>query len=263
MRTVCGTETYTVILRKSSRREALTEFDVRFVFSNYQSKDISFLYLRFYEISFTWCCGLCRKTGENDSTRRIKTEFLVQMQGVGNDTTGVLVLAATNIPWDLDPALRRRFERRVYIPLPEEQARATMFKIHIGNTPNNLTKECFGELAKLTDGYSGSDISIVVRNALMEPVRTCQMATHFKKVSGPNHKDPKIIENDLLTPCSPSDPEGIEMSLEEVPGDKLLVPILTRIDFIKSLKTAKASVGKDDLTQFEKWTAEFGQDGNV
>lgn len=52
-------------------------------------------------------CG-SRSEGENDATRRIKTEFLVQMNGVGHDDTGVLVLGATNIPWTLDPAIKRR-----------------------------------------------------------------------------------------------------------------------------------------------------------
>jgi SpoVK/Ycf46/Vps4 family AAA+-type ATPase len=46
------------------------------------------------------------------------------MQGVGNDNDGILVLGATNIPWVLDAAIRRRFEKRIYIPLPEEHARA-------------------------------------------------------------------------------------------------------------------------------------------
>jgi vacuolar protein-sorting-associated protein 4 len=54
--------------------------------------------------------SLCsaRSDSESESARRIKTEFLVQMNGVGNDTDGVLVLAATNIPWALDAAIRRR-----------------------------------------------------------------------------------------------------------------------------------------------------------
>jgi vacuolar protein-sorting-associated protein 4 len=168
-------------------------------------------------------CGT-RSEGENDSTRRIKTEFLVQMQGVGKDSSGVLVLAATNIPWGLDPAIRRRFERRVYIPLPDAPARAAMFKIHIGKTPNNLTAKDMDKLAQITDGYSGSDISILVRNALMEPVRTCQLATHFKKVKGQDPHNPEVTVDDLLTPCSPGDPGAIEMSLQQVPADKLLPP---------------------------------------
>jgi vacuolar protein-sorting-associated protein 4 len=59
----------------------------------------------------------------------VKTEFLVQMQGVGHDDTGVLVLGATNLPWALDPAIRRRFERRIYISLPEYEARYFFFYV--------------------------------------------------------------------------------------------------------------------------------------
>lgn len=52
-------------------------------------------------------CG-SRSEGENDSSRRIKTEFLVQMQGMGSDDKHVLVLGATNVPWEIDAAMRRR-----------------------------------------------------------------------------------------------------------------------------------------------------------
>ncbi len=67
-----------------------------------------------------------RNDTESESSRRIKTEFLVQMDGVGKSTTGVLLLAATNIPWGLDDAMLRRLERKVYIPLPDAKARARM-----------------------------------------------------------------------------------------------------------------------------------------
>ena len=83
-------------------------------------------------------CG-SRSEGENDSSRRIKTEFLVQMQGVGQNNDGVLVLGATNVPWELDNAIRRRFQKRIYIPLPEAEARAHMLKNKGSKTKNSLT----------------------------------------------------------------------------------------------------------------------------
>jgi vacuolar protein-sorting-associated protein 4 len=93
-----------------------------------------------------------RSEGENDSTRRIKTEFLVQMQGVGKDDDGILVLGATNIPWDLDPAVRRRFQKKIYICLPEEEARFIMFKLNLGDTPNIISEDELKEMASLTEG---------------------------------------------------------------------------------------------------------------
>lgn len=75
-----------------------------------------------------------------------------------------------------------RFEKRIYIPLPEEHARSFMFKLHLGSTPTSLAESDFTTLGKKTDGYSGADISIIVRDALMQPVRKVQSATHFKRV---------------------------------------------------------------------------------
>lgn len=117
-------------------------------------------------------CG-SRSEGENDSSRRIKTEFLVQMQGTGTNNDGVLVLGATNVPWELDNAIRRRFQKRIYISLPEATARAGMFKIHSGKTKNSLTEADFATLGEESHGYSGSDLANVVNEALMLPVRKC------------------------------------------------------------------------------------------
>ena len=94
-----------------------------------------------------------RSEGENESTRRLKTEFLVQMQGVGKDDDGILVLGATNIPWDLDPAVRRRFQRKIYISLPDVEARKHMLKLNLGSTTHILGDEDFEELSQRTEGY--------------------------------------------------------------------------------------------------------------
>src|ERR1035438_3621879 len=101
-------------------------------------------------------CGP-RGEGESEASRRIKTEMLVQMDGVGRDSKGVLILGATNIPWQLDAAIRRRFQRRVHISLPDKPARKRMFEISVGDTPCQLSQKDFNSLAELSEGYSGSD----------------------------------------------------------------------------------------------------------
>lgn len=84
-------------------------------------------------------CGK-RTEGENESSRRIKTEFLVQMDGCGHDTKGILVMGATNTPWELDEAFRRRFEKRIYISLPDPTARTAMFKGKLDGVDHSLTE---------------------------------------------------------------------------------------------------------------------------
>ena len=141
-------------------------------------------------------CG-ARSEGENDSSRRIKTEFLIQMQGVGNNMDGVLVLGATNVPWELDQAMRRRFQKRIYISLPDATARAGILKNRGSKTKNSVTEDDWVALGNESEGYSGSDLAIVVNEALMMPVRRCQTAKRFKRTPEGG-----------LTPTFPSDPEG-------------------------------------------------------
>lgn len=165
--------------------------------------------------------SLCsnRSEGENDTTRRIKTEFLVQMQGVGKGSEGLLVLGATNVPWELDPAVRRRFEKRVYIALPDKHARIKMFQLNLGTTPNSLTEDDYDDLGTLTEGYSGSDIATLVKDALMEPIRKCQNAKKFRQTP-----------DGFFEPTSISDPSGFECTLQELkdPG-KLRAPVISKV----------------------------------
>lgn len=81
-----------------------------------------------------------------------------------------MVLAATNRPWDLDEAFRRRLEKRIYIPLPNEGGRKQLFDINLKNV--RLDEDvAFDSLVKKTKGYSGADISNVCRDAAMMPLR--------------------------------------------------------------------------------------------
>lgn len=207
--------------------------------------------------------SLCssRSDSESESARRIKTEFLVQMQGVGAKNDNVLVLGATNIPWCIDAAIRRRFERRIYIPLPDEKARRELFRLNLKKTNHSLTEQDINTLAKKTENYSGADISVLTRDAIYEPIRKFRTATHFKRVSGPSPIDKTKICDDLLTPCSPGEPGAIEMGWEQVPTDKLMEPVVTGSDMLKALANSKPSVRKDDLVKFEQFTNDFGSEG--
>ncbi|KAF2869194.1 P-loop containing nucleoside triphosphate hydrolase protein [Massariosphaeria phaeospora] len=197
-------------------------------------------------------CGP-RGEGESEASRRIKTELLVQMDGVGKDSRGVLILGATNIPWQLDAAIRRRFQRRVHISLPDLPARRKMFELAVGSTPCELNQADFLQLAELSEGYSGSDITIAVQDALMQPVRLIQTATHYKP----------ITQDGIAkwTPCSPGDPQAKEMSWTDLDGDKLAEPPLRVRDFVKAIKGSRPTVSHEDLTRNSEWTKEFGSEG--
>ncbi|KAF2318328.1 hypothetical protein GH714_005270 [Hevea brasiliensis] len=132
--------------------------------------------------------SLCGKRGEgneSEASRRIKTELLVQMQGIGNDDHKVLVLAATNTPYALD-------------------------QVHLGDTPHNLTESDFEHLAQKTESFSGSDISICVKDVLFEPVRKTRDAKYFMETS-----------DGIWFPCEPTQQGAVKITLEELDAQGL------------------------------------------
>ncbi|GMI41691.1 hypothetical protein TrCOL_g3576 [Triparma columacea] len=101
--------------------------------------------------------------------RRMKTELLIQMDGLSRGTEHVFVLAASNLPWDLDSALLRRLEKRVLVPLPEKAARLKMLEMHMGGqTCDDLDLD---GCAASSEGFSGADIKLLCKEAAMRPVR--------------------------------------------------------------------------------------------
>ena len=83
----------------------------------------------------------------------------------------MLVLAATNLPWAIDEAARRRFVRRQYIPLPERETRRAQFVKLLSHQPNDLSWDDLNELVELSEGFSGSDITSLTKDAAMNPLR--------------------------------------------------------------------------------------------
>ena len=102
------------------------------------------------------------------------------MDGIKHSKERVSVFATTNMPWELDVAALRRFERKIMVPMPDRPTRRQIITLHAGSH-HRLTQQEIDFLAAHTDGYSGSDLSTVVNDALMRPIKEVQQATHFRK----------------------------------------------------------------------------------
>eukprot|EP00126_Sphaerothecum_destruens_P013657 Sdes_comp23373_c0_seq1m21635 len=167
---------------------------------------------------------------EHEASRRVKSELLIQMDGVGTSTGEeepklVMVLAATNFPWDLDEALRRRLEKRVYIPLPTLEDRVELFKISLKDV--ELAEDVGLEIiASATEGYSGADITNLCRDAAMMSMR--------RRIQGLSAEEIKALSK-----------------------EELQMPT-TMEDFQLSLKKVSKSVSQDDISKYQKWLSEFG-----
>ena len=187
--------------------------------------------------------GQKRGDGDNEASRKVMAEMLVQMDGVSGKLDQedlsieelkkniVMVLGATNLPWDLDEALRRRFEKRVYVPLPNSVGRREMFNINMKGIKVQEDVD-LDKLVKLTDGYSGADIANVCREASLMQMRRKLMKTGGRLDFTALKKDPSKLENELDAPVSQS-------------------------DFETAIKNISKSVSPNDLKKYEVFTEEY------
>jgi len=161
-----------------------------------------------------------RKEDENDAMKRLKTEFLIQFDGVGSsEENRVLIIGATNRPFDLDPAVIRRLPKRVYVgPFNDEDKKGFIKKI-ITQNKCNISDEEFMKIAKMCNNYSNSDLKELCREAAYEPLRELNSSS-LKKVSE-------------------------------------LRPI-TFDDFNKAIRKVRGTLTEGILKQLEKWNQDFG-----
>ncbi|KAL7578415.1 hypothetical protein ACA910_012811 [Epithemia clementina (nom. ined.)] len=163
-----------------------------------------------------------RKADENEASRRIKTEFLVQMDGTGTSGQGrVLTIGATNRPQELDEAARRRFVKRLYIPLPNQHDRLVLIRVMLRKNQHKLTDSELEKLAKETDRFSGADLKALCEDAALGPLRGLP---------------PDQLEN---------------VNVQDLP------PISYK-HFRLSLRGMKPSVSPGDLVQYEEWDNIYG-----
>lgn len=109
-------------------------------------------------------------SSEHEASHRMKTELLIQMNGLAKSDSLVFVLAASNMPWILDQALLRRLDKKIYVPLPIKRARENMIRKLLSPYVKDSDID-FDFIAEKTNGYSGSDIELVCREAVMRKGR--------------------------------------------------------------------------------------------
>ncbi|ETI31022.1 hypothetical protein, variant 1 [Phytophthora nicotianae CJ01A1] len=161
-----------------------------------------------------------RSSEENEASRRMKTEFLVQLDGAGTKAKDIiLVVGATNRPQELDEAARRRFVKRLYIPLPSFEARLDLVSRLLKDNKNDLTDENKAFIAESTKGYSGADVRALCTEAAMGPIRNCT--------------DIRTMDADSVRP----------INLD---------------DFKEALRGVRSSVAVKDLAFYKEWNEEFG-----
>lgn len=178
-------------------------------------------------------CNARGASGEHESSRRVKSELLVQVDGVNNSGTNedgtrkiVMVLAATNFPWDIDEALRRRLEKRIYIPLPNFESRKELIKINL-KTVEVATDVDIDEVARKTEGYSGDDLTNVCRDASLNGMR--------RKIAGKTRDE-----------------------IKNMPKDEISKDPVAMCDFLEAITKVQPSVSAADIEKHEKWFSEFG-----
>jgi len=107
---------------------------------------------------------------ESESARKVKTELLTHMDGIVSSAKRIIVLGATNFPWEIDDAFKRRLEKRILIPLPDYRSRLHQLKGNLAEC--KLSQDVnLHTLAEELDGYSGSDLQNICRDAAMQPIR--------------------------------------------------------------------------------------------
>ncbi|KAL8583523.1 Fidgetin-like protein 1 [Nucella lapillus] len=166
-----------------------------------------------------------RSDGEHEASRRIKTEFLVQLDGATTESEErILVIGATNRPQEIDEAARRRFVKRLYIPLPEAVARQHIVRRLMSQQKCHLTEADIAAIGQQTDGYSGADMASLCREAALGPIRSIPFE-----------------------------------QMEYIQPEQ--VPAITMRDFEAALPQVRPSVSEKDLDVYITWNNTYGSFG--
>ena len=169
-----------------------------------------------------------RDTGREAATGLVQT-LLTELDGFKTKKLDkpVIVIAATNKPWLLDEAILSRFEKKIYVPLPDQKAREAIFRLNIEKKGFQLQGITYQELAQMTEGYSGRDIANACREAIMMMLRRANPDIYQKLT--------KITDPTTLSTL------------------KYKVLPIQRQEIIQAIKKVKPPITKEELEKYEKW----------
>jgi katanin p60 ATPase-containing subunit A1 len=179
--------------------------------------------------------------GEHEGSRRMKTELLIQMDGLARTKDHVFILATSNIPWQLDMALIRRLEKRIFIGMPDFDALVSMLRKHlpvdlVDGFGNQVVSDQldYRKGAEMLNGYSGSDVKSICKEAIMMPLRLV-----FEKLSVNSPETRSETDNGK---------EVKQLQREVVTTDHLL----------GAISKIRPSCNLKLLKEYEQWAKDFG-----
>ncbi len=169
---------------------------------------------------------ITRDSGVHEATRRVISQLLVEIEGFSTKKDEkVILIAATNRPWDLDDAMISRFQRKIYVPLPDADARKQIFEVHLkGLVLSGIT---LGSLAERSAGYSGRDIANVCREAIMFMIR---------------QQNPKLEE----------------LTAAQIEKYAMCYRPLAKDDFDHALSKVSKSVSEKSIQRYDEWKEKAG-----
>ena len=175
--------------------------------------------------------------GSSDTSDRVINQLLSEIDGIGSGKT-LFIIGATNRPDILDPGIMRpgRLDQLIYIPLPDRDSRISIFKANLRKSPvaDDIT---FEQLADVTDGFSGADITEICQRAAKNAIRDAITADIERQ---------KRVEDEELT----------QEEADALPDP---VPCITRAHFEASMSKARRSVTPDIVQQYDEFTAKIKQ----
>ena len=174
--------------------------------------------------------ALSRGAEIDEVTRRVLSSLLTELDGLSGGKKGefVLFLASTNTPWDIDDAVISRFEKRIYVPLPDEDARMGILRIQLAK--KGFEFDDYDWLVEKTKGYSGRDIKVLCKEGVYNMVRE----------------------------LNPGVADVADEGLEEIKKYEIKTRRLTKKDFEHALERMKPVTTEEMVRGYEEWNERFG-----